>query len=91
MYGQLDPRQSLISNPILPYAPAARDGAAESICSCDAEPIDTVTDYDILYLYLKYDKNPTGDTKFEGRGFRLDQDKQVVIGGIQDKRRHQGI
>jgi len=49
------------------YQPAGREGGVESICLSDAEPIDTVADYGILYLSLKYDKNPTGDFKFEGR------------------------
>ena len=39
----------------------------ESIFSSDAEPIDTLAGYDILYLFLKYGQNSIGNFKFEGR------------------------
>ncbi len=39
----------------------------ESIFSSDGEPIDTLAVYDILYLFLKYEKNSIGDFRFEGR------------------------
>ena len=68
MYCQLDYRESLKPDPILPDAPAGRQGGGvESICSSDTGPIDTVAGYGILDLSLKYDKNPTGNIKFEGR------------------------
>jgi hypothetical protein len=38
----------------------------ENIYSSDTGPIDTWAGYGILCLSLKYDKNSTGDFKFEG-------------------------
>jgi hypothetical protein len=68
MYDQPSDREQLETEPILPHAlPARREGGVESICSSDAEPIDKVAGYGILYLSLRYDKNPTGNIKFEGR------------------------
>jgi len=48
--------------------PTGREGGVESICSSDAEPIDTWADYGILYLFLKHDRNSIGNFKTEGRG-----------------------
>ena len=58
--------------------PAGREGGVESICSSDAEPIDTFTDYGILYLFPKDDRNSIGNFETEASGWEVTKCK---IGG----------